>query len=116
MTREASLDASMLDRLRSLGGDTLLGEMIDLFLQHVPERIEAALAAGHPATWKSVASAAHSLRSSASNLGTRELRDLVTALEQHAIERNEPSVRDLLHDLPAIFQRACDMLTQEKSD
>jgi len=88
MPTSPSADASAvefdraLERLRRFGGDALLSDMIDLFLEHAPKRIAAsrhALAANDLA---SVRLAVHSLVSSCAQLGAEQMRRLSAEAEQ----------------------------------
>ena len=76
----AVLDA--LQGLRSLGGDTLLKQMVAVFVEHSRDRMQAletAVAAGDLA---SAASAAHTLKGSARQLGLIAMGDACSAVEQ----------------------------------
>ena len=71
-----------LEQLRRLGGDKLVADLIDLFGELAPQRlaaVRAGLAAGDAAA---VALAAHSLTSSAGNLGLAEMQALAADLER----------------------------------
>jgi HPt (histidine-containing phosphotransfer) domain-containing protein len=75
------LDRTALDRLLRLGGQPLLQQMIELYLTHAPERLDAleqGLQAGDPGQ---VERAAHTLKSSAGNLGARRLQHSAEAVE-----------------------------------
>lgn len=94
MPTSPSADASAvelhraLERLRRFGGDTLLRDMIDLFLEHAPKRIAAsqqALAANDLAP---VRLSVHSLVSSCAQLGAEQMRRLSAQAEQAAA--NDP--------------------------
>jgi HPt (histidine-containing phosphotransfer) domain-containing protein len=81
MTEEPLTDGAAVERLQRLGGAVLLRGMLELFLTQAPERVralEAAAAAGDAAR---VEKAAHSLKSSAGNLGALRLQHAAALLE-----------------------------------
>lgn len=75
------IDPQALDRLRRLGGDTLLYKMRDLFLEHATQRLEAIQQGRRAGDLTAISRAAHSLKSSAGNLGAGELMDAAGRLE-----------------------------------
>lgn len=103
---EAFLDTSALSRLRQLGGDAFLTEMIDLFLEHFSTRLESAIAGERRGDLDAVAFACHTLRSSAGNLGATVLQDLSSEIERHARDRNVTEVRARMADLTRAFENA----------
>lgn len=106
MCAEDSLNSSALHRLRQLGGDHFLAEMIDLFLEYVPQRIEAALEAERRGDYATVARAGHALKSTAGNLGATSLHTLAVEIEQEAREGQREHIRALLRELECAFERA----------
>lgn len=81
-----ALDGVALERLLSLGGEPFLRQMIDIVLPQVEARLEAArdgLAAGDLAA---VRLAAHSLRSTAGNVGATRMMAAAQHLEDLAEE------------------------------
>ena len=75
------LDRAAIDRLLDLGGEKLLAGMIDLFLEHYPVRIEAARLGAAAGEHDVVRRAAHSLKSTAGNLGATTLQLLAARIE-----------------------------------
>jgi HPt (histidine-containing phosphotransfer) domain-containing protein len=85
-TEPPPLDGVALERLLSLGGEPFLRQMIDIVLPQVETRLEAArdgLAAGDLAA---VRLAAHSLRSTAGNVGATRMMAAAHQLEDLAEE------------------------------
>jgi HPt (histidine-containing phosphotransfer) domain-containing protein len=71
--------------LRWLGGDQrLLRELVGIFVDEGPKRLEALRAAVSAADGHQVEQIAHSLKGSASILGAGQLRDAAQALEDAA--------------------------------
>lgn len=100
-----STDAESLERLRRFGGGKLLNQMIALFLEAAPARIEAARAgwlAGDP---KPVEMALHPLKSSAAQLGALRL--------QRLCERGETTARaGSLETVDTLLDEIADELTR----
>lgn len=91
-----------LERLRRFGGDALLRDMIDLFLEHAPKRIAAsrqALAANDLAP---VRLSVHSLVSSCAQLGAEQMRRLSAEAEQ-AVANDPGALAGLLEALEREF-------------
>jgi HPt (histidine-containing phosphotransfer) domain-containing protein len=82
VTRDvAVLDAVALTRLERIGGPMLARQMAELFLEHGPERIAHAQAAFDAASYQEVADVAHTLKSSAGNVGAQRLVEVTSALD-----------------------------------
>lgn len=71
-----ALDPDALARLRRFGGDTLLREMIGLYLEGAPERLASARAACETGDVMAAELALHSLKSSSAQLGAARLSRL----------------------------------------
>jgi len=103
-----STDASAVDldraleRLRRFGGDTLLRDMIDLFLEHAPTRIAASRRALAANDLASVRLAVHSLVSSCAQLGAEQMRRLSAEAEQ-ALGTDQGALAALLEALEREF-------------
>ncbi len=100
-TSAVELDRA-LERLRRFGGDALLRDMIDLFLEHAPKRIAAsrqALAANDLAP---VRLSVHSLVSSCAQLGAERMRRLSADAEQ-AVAADPGALAGLLEALEREF-------------
>jgi HPt (histidine-containing phosphotransfer) domain-containing protein len=73
-----------MERLTRLGGTKLVRQLIELYLAHGPERVRAIEAGVETGDAKQVERAAHSLKSSAGNLGARRLQHTAEAVEAAA--------------------------------
>ena len=79
------LDPNTLETLRGLqdeGDDDLLVELIDLFLEDAPRRVDGMRDAISREDWPALTSWAHSLRGSCGSLGALHLAELCGRLEQ----------------------------------
>jgi HPt (histidine-containing phosphotransfer) domain-containing protein len=92
--------------LREWGGEKLLGQMVRLFLENSPTRMEQIRSGVEGGDLKEAERAAHSLKSSAANLGAEELRTLAADIERTAGTRDPESVRALLGSLNTAYAKA----------
>jgi HPt (histidine-containing phosphotransfer) domain-containing protein len=92
-----------LGQLRRVGGEKLVAELIELFFETAPRRIEAIRAGVEGGDPEGVARAAHSLTSSAGNLGAARMQDLSARLERHAMAGVAAALPDLLRQLQAAW-------------
>jgi HPt (histidine-containing phosphotransfer) domain-containing protein len=112
------IDANTLAMFRSMqpaGKPSLLNELIDLYLEHSPERIQDAQKAFNTKDSKLLKHAVHTLKGSSQNLGAlqvgkvcREIEELLTANEWEKIETR-------LNDLIATFDASCKELQKIRS-
>jgi HPt (histidine-containing phosphotransfer) domain-containing protein len=107
-------DPSALDRLKRFGGAKLLGEMIALFLVAVPERIEAARAAGVRGDLEAAERALHSLKSSAAQLGAMRMQRLSEQGENRARAGSLDGLAALTQELEQELVRVRDWLTEAR--
>lgn len=78
------LEPAALDRLFRVGGHEFVIEMIDLFLAHAPQRIETAIDAVAAGDHVTVHRSAHSLKSTAANIGALRLQAIAAQVEAEA--------------------------------
>jgi len=93
------LDPMGLDRLEQWGGIDLRLKMIALFFEHSPERVAGIGEGMRSGTLSLAERSAHSLKSSAANLGAERLRHLAGRAEE-AAERGDTAL--LAHLVPII--------------
>jgi len=105
MSELPDLDESVLERLRKIGGDEFPGELIGLFLEHAPKKIDEALAGEQNGDLEAVERAVHALKSSAGNIGANALMELAGQIEQLAEEQKGASIPPLLRELEEAFSR-----------
>lgn len=106
MTESQVIDPQALDRLREWGGDKLAGQMVRLFLKNSGTRMDQIRTGVNGADLEEAERGAHSLKSSAANIGAELLRTLATRLESAALDGNEKAARSLLPDLEAAYAAA----------
>lgn len=107
MSTPSPIDAAALQRLRDWGGDRLLNQMVRLFLDNTPERlaqIEGGLAEG--GDLEEAHRGAHSLKSSAANVGALTVSAVAARLEIATRERDRGDAQALRIQLEAAFREA----------
>jgi HPt (histidine-containing phosphotransfer) domain-containing protein len=108
----------VLQRLREIGGDSLLARMIDLFLENAPIRVRAATTAVENDDANALEHAVHSLRSSAANLGASRLQAMAARIETHTRAGELSPAISLVPELEPLFAEARAILhaTREELD
>jgi len=94
-----------LARLKEWGGDALLGRMIGLLLELAPQRLQALIEGERNGDMATVEGTAHSLKSSAGNLGALRLQREAEQLELAARRGDEAQVRRLVFDIQDLWMR-----------
>ena len=115
MNPELCLDNAPLEKLRQIGGNEFVGQMIDLFLQYVPQKLTEARAAAQDGDWGGVRKAVHPIKSSAANMGASSMHDLATRIEQLAGEQRGELISGLLVELEAAYQSVRARLQQHRN-
>lgn len=104
------IDPAALERLRDWGGGKLMAQMVRLFLENSPARMEQIRAGLEGGEVGLAEKGAHSLKSSAANVGALAVRDLAAAMEAVAARGDLGQARDDLADLEAAYSAACNAL------
>ena len=81
---DAPLDSEIVEQIRELGGDRLLADLVDLYVEHTPGRLEAIDSGLRAGDLKQVEKAAHSIRSSSVSLGARDVAEEAAVVERLA--------------------------------
>lgn len=108
------LDQTMLLGLLELGGPDFVGEMIDLFLEDAPKRVEAARAAEKGGELEALRHAVHPLKSSAGSFGAHALAEVAAKIERLALEKKADTISALVSDLEEKFVLVRARLREEK--
>lgn len=101
-----AIDPAAIDRLDRLGGDELVGKMAALFVELGPERMAAATEGLEAGDLDAVERAAHSLKSSAGNVGAVELGEAAGRLERLAEEKRAEAIPAALETMERALERA----------
>lgn len=112
------LDPSTLESLRGLqeeGNDDLLVELIDLFLEDAPRRIDSMRDAIAREDWPALTSWAHSLRGSCGSLGALRLAELCARLEQLGrVGGGRPDAELVYRELEGQYRLVLEALQRER--
>jgi HPt (histidine-containing phosphotransfer) domain-containing protein len=100
------IDPQALERLREWGGDKLAGQMVRLFLKNSGTRMDQIRSGVDGGDLEEAERGAHSLKSSAANIGAELLRTLATRMESAALDGNTDGARALLSDLETSYAEA----------
>lgn len=103
MNESTVIDADALGRLEDWGGEDLIRKMLGIFLEHAPERMEQIRTGAGNGALDEVERGAHSLKSSAGNLGVRRLQSRAAEMEARAADGDADGVRALLPDLESAY-------------
>lgn len=114
MTESEVIDPQALERLREWGGEKLAAQMVRLFLKNSGARmdqIRKGVEEGDPAEAER---GAHSLKSSAANIGAEALRTLATRLESATLQGDLEKMKEVLPHLDAAYSTV--MVTLESME
>jgi HPt (histidine-containing phosphotransfer) domain-containing protein len=100
------LDPALVARLRRIGGDALLGALIDSFAGEAPARIEALRAATAKGDLEWLAGTAHQIVAGAGQLGATTLSTSARTLEETARSGDRGGAADLVPALITEFDAA----------
>jgi len=106
MTDSQIIDPQALERLKEWGGDKLAGQMVGLFLKNSGTRMDQIRTGVDGSDLEEAERGAHSLKSSAANIGAEMLRTLVTRLESAALDGSLEEARALLPGIEAAYADA----------
>jgi len=102
---EPAGDPAALERLHRWGGDALRTQIVEMFLARAPEQIAAALAAAQRGDAEEVRKVAHTLKSSAGQLGAVSMQRICHDAERRAEAGEGSSLAPLVHALGAELER-----------
>ena len=104
------IDPAALKRLHEWGGPSLSSEIIRLFLDHGPLRMDQIREAVEADDLDVPERGAHSLKSSAANVGARQLQEVASELESAASNGDLQRFRGLIPNLEQAYAQAAQEL------
>ncbi len=107
---KAIINPAAIQRLSEWGGENLLGRMVNLFLENTPARMDQIRRCLDADPGDQPLRGAHSLKSSAANLGADDLRVMCQTIEDLAAEGKIDDIREMLPPLEEAFSAACGQL------
>ena len=111
MTEPTIIDPQAMERLKEWGGDKLAGQMVRLFLKNSGVRMDQIRQGGVAGDLQEAERGAHSLKSSAANIGAEIVRTLATQIESATLDDDIEAVRRLLPELETAYSDAMAELT-----
>ena len=106
MTESPIIDLQALERLKEWGGDKLAGQMVRLFLKNTGTRMDQIRTGVSEDDLEEAERGAHSLKSSAANIGAELLRAMATRMESAALDANIDHARALMPELESAYADA----------
>jgi HPt (histidine-containing phosphotransfer) domain-containing protein len=100
------IDPTALERLEGWGGTKLSREIVRLFLDHGPSRVDQIREAMEGDDLEVPERGAHSLKSSAANVGAEQLQGVASEIEAAASGGDLQLVRDLIPNLEQAYALA----------
>lgn len=110
MTDSQVLDPEALVRLREWGGDKLAGQMVRLFLKNSGTRMDQIRKGTTEEDFQEAEWGAHSLKSSAANIGAEGLRTLATNVESSSLDKDISTLQELLPLIESSYAMVMDAL------
>ncbi|MBI3855289.1 MAG: Hpt domain-containing protein [Planctomycetes bacterium] len=104
------LDLHALERLQKAGGLKLVQQMVTLFLEHAPRRLDAAAAGLRGGDWGAVERAGHSMKSSAAYLGLSDLVRRAAEIEALAVQGRGAETGPLIQEMSEALPGICALL------
>ena len=104
------IDQNQMDRLNEWGGKDLQRKMIELFLTHANERLSQIKEGASGGNSDMAETGAHTLKSSAGNVGAQRVQRLAQDAEGLAEAGQFEELMSLLPSLEEEFQAACGVL------
>ena len=99
------INPDALAKLTRLGGVTLVRQMIDLFFEHATQYMATLHAADGQEHFADVERAAHSLKTSAGNLGAMRLLQVAAEIEAATATSETHRIEELIAECRAEFSR-----------
>jgi two-component system, sensor histidine kinase len=115
LSRIPLVDASVLRNIAALANPTLLDSMIDLYLRHSPDLIEAIETAAANMQADELSQAVHTLKSSTANLGGTRLAMVAKECEVLAREGGVAQAAQIVPRIRKEYQEFCAALMRERS-
>ena len=103
MTDSQVLDPGALERLKEWGGEKLVAQMVRLFLKNSGTRMDQIRKGVSEENPEESEWGAHSLKSSAANIGAEGLRTLATQVESASLDKNMDRLKELLPQIEEAY-------------
>jgi HPt (histidine-containing phosphotransfer) domain-containing protein len=108
-------DVSVLEALLRYGPPSFLARLVDVYLETTAQHVDRAEISAAAMEWDSLVFAAHSLKSSAGNLGLPRMLDTVQKLEMAARTGDAKVVGSLVAGLRRTWEDSCAALVEYRA-
>ena len=116
MTDSQVIDPQALERLKEWGGEKLAAQMVRLFLKNSGTRMDQIRTGVSTDDPEETERGAHSLKSSAANIGAEHLRTLATRIESASLNQDLDGMKTLLPEIEGAYAEAMDELRSLEQD
>lgn len=99
------IDNESLDKIRDIGGDSLVEKMVRLFLEHAPKNYQLAMEAKQNGDLKKLSEYAHAIKSSSGNFGAHPLYNAAQNVEHLAREGKAEETMQAMTEFDDSFQK-----------
>jgi HPt (histidine-containing phosphotransfer) domain-containing protein len=106
MTDSQIIDPQALDRLKDWGGDKLANQMVRLFIKNSGTRMDQIRKGASEGDLREAERGAHSLKSSAANIGAEVVRAFATQVESASLDNDMDTLRRVLPELETAYSEA----------
>lgn len=115
-SRATMLDRMALDNIRAIDDDgSVLDEVIQMYLDEVPQQLQALQQALAGPDLASLGSTAHAMKSASFNVGAKAMGELCKRLEKQAKAGERQGIADLVGAINNMFDAVRPLLRQEMS-
>ena len=104
------IDNESLDKIREIGGDTLVEKMVRLFLEHAPKNYHLANEAKQNGDLKKLSEYAHAIKSSSGNFGAHPLFNAAEKVECLAREGKSEEAMQAMTTFDECFQKTIEAM------
>lgn len=116
MSDQQITDLSYLENM-GMGDNTLIIEMIELFLQNTPEALRAMKDYEVNGDWEKLGEEAHKLKPNLSYMGLEGAKDIIIEIEDQVKKKSGHSeISDKISEIEAICKQAYTELTEKRDE
>ncbi len=109
------LDRAVVESLRELGGDEMLSELTEVFLEDTSSGLAALKEASETGDAEAIERVAHTLKGSAGNMGAKRMAAICSELQDAGESGDLSGASELLKVLEAEFERVRPALETERA-
>lgn len=99
----SQIDINAIERLKKIGGDKLMNQIIEIYLNDTPAKVDIAMQAVEANDLDKIADIVHSLKSSSGNVGAMNLSQLANKIEVDIRTGNRQNVLADVKELKKIY-------------